>query len=117
MRNKGPDLSDEERTKLFAIAQRNPEMEPSQEIIDYFMKDIDEIPKSINEKKFVELLIFLLSLRGLSLDEFVIHRAIVFHAEVKKLLLNDTKVWHEYGNRFLRLSFPPQVVHSVLEAS
>ncbi|MBC6295508.1 hypothetical protein HCJ45_00010 [Listeria sp. FSL L7-1517] len=44
---KVPNLSDAERTKLFTLAQTNPDMKPPQEIIDYFMKDVDEIPKSI----------------------------------------------------------------------
>ncbi|WP_167629182.1 T7SS effector LXG polymorphic toxin [Listeria valentina] len=44
---KVPNLSDAERAKLFTLAQTNPDMEPPQEIIDYFMKDVDEIPKSI----------------------------------------------------------------------
>lgn len=47
IRKKVPNLSEEERTKLFALAQRNPDMKPTQEIIDYFLKDVDEIPKSI----------------------------------------------------------------------
>ncbi|EUJ26954.1 hypothetical protein MFLO_13820 [Listeria floridensis FSL S10-1187] len=45
--NKVPHLSEAEQAKLFTIAQTNPDMEPPQEIIDYFMKDVDEIPQSI----------------------------------------------------------------------
>ncbi|MEN2667319.1 T7SS effector LXG polymorphic toxin [Listeria aquatica] len=47
IRKKVPNLTEAERTKLFALAQTNPDMEPPQEIVDYFIKDADEIPKSI----------------------------------------------------------------------
>ncbi len=49
MRKKVPNLSEAEQTKLFVLAQTNPNMEAPQEIIDYFMKDVDEIPKSITD--------------------------------------------------------------------
>ncbi|MBC6308470.1 hypothetical protein HCJ66_02770 [Listeria sp. FSL L7-1582] len=49
MRKKVPHLSETEKSKLFELAQTNSEIEPPQEIIDYFMNDVDEIPTSIKD--------------------------------------------------------------------
>ncbi|EUJ43743.1 T7SS effector LXG polymorphic toxin [Paenilisteria rocourtiae] len=49
IQKKLPNLSEEEKIALFKFAQNNPEIEPPQDIIDYFMNDVGEIPQSIKD--------------------------------------------------------------------
>lgn len=57
IRTKVPNLSEEEKTRLFLLAQTNPNINPPQEIIDYFLKDINEIPESIKNNLPEDLLV------------------------------------------------------------
>lgn len=70
IRKKVPDLSEAEQKRLVELAQTNPDMKPPKEIINYFMKDADEIPKSIIDNLPQDLLNAGVESSGKSIQNF-----------------------------------------------
>ncbi|MBC1561438.1 T7SS effector LXG polymorphic toxin [Listeria booriae] len=70
IQKKLPNLSDEEKIALFKFAQNNPEIEPPQDIVDYFMNDVDEIPKSIKDGLPQDLLSTVIESSGKAVQNF-----------------------------------------------